>query len=87
MGDAVTGGTVYWLNDAVDGGPIAAQEHVFIVPGGYVCLPTSGPAAFKTKRKQAGLRRSHLTHINAEHALANLKEGRREGSVLLWGSS
>ncbi len=33
MGDAVTGGTVYWLTDSVDAGPIAAQEHVFIVPG------------------------------------------------------
>lgn len=32
MGDAVTGGSVYWLNDTVDGGPIAAQEHVFIAP-------------------------------------------------------
>jgi methionyl-tRNA formyltransferase len=33
MGDAVTGGTVYWLTDSVDAGPIAAQEHVFVVPG------------------------------------------------------
>lgn len=33
MGDAVTGGSVYWLNDNVDGGDIAAQEHAFIRPG------------------------------------------------------
>ena len=33
MGDAVTGGTVYWLTDNVDAGPIAAQEHVFVAPG------------------------------------------------------
>lgn len=33
MGDRVTGGTVFWLSDTVDGGPIAAQEHVFIRPG------------------------------------------------------
>ena len=33
MGDPVTGGTVYWLNETVDGGPIAAQEHVFVAPG------------------------------------------------------
>lgn len=26
--EAVTGGTVYWMNDTVDGGPIAAQRHV-----------------------------------------------------------
>jgi methionyl-tRNA formyltransferase len=33
MGDAITGGSVYWLTDNVDGGPIAAQEHCFIRPG------------------------------------------------------
>jgi len=32
MGDAVTGGSVYWLTDNVDGGPIARQEHCFIRP-------------------------------------------------------
>jgi methionyl-tRNA formyltransferase len=30
--DRVTGGTVYWLNDVVDGGPIAAQEWCFVRP-------------------------------------------------------
>lgn len=33
MGDPVTGGTVYWVDDGVDAGPIAAQRHVFIRPG------------------------------------------------------
>jgi methionyl-tRNA formyltransferase len=33
MGDKVTGGSVYWLNEAMDGGPIAAQQHVFVMPG------------------------------------------------------
>lgn len=33
MGEAVTGGTVYWLNETLDGGPVAAQEHVFVRPG------------------------------------------------------
>lgn len=32
MGDAITGGTVYWLDQNVDGGPIALQEHVHIRP-------------------------------------------------------
>lgn len=32
MGDAITGGTVFWLNDHVDGGPIAAQEWCFVRP-------------------------------------------------------
>lgn len=30
--EAFTGGSVYWLNDTVDGGPIAAQRHVAIRP-------------------------------------------------------
>ena len=33
MGDRVTGGSVFWLNDTVDGGPIAAQDWCFIPPG------------------------------------------------------
>lgn len=32
MGDAVTGGTVFWLTDSVDAGPIAAQDWCFIRP-------------------------------------------------------
>lgn len=30
--EPITGGTVYWMNDTVDGGPIAAQRHVSIRP-------------------------------------------------------
>ena len=30
--DRVTGGTVYWLDDRVDGGPIAAQSWCFVRP-------------------------------------------------------
>lgn len=30
--ERVTGGSVFWLNDTVDGGPVAAQEHVLIDP-------------------------------------------------------
>ena len=32
MGDKVAGGSVYWLTDAVDGGPIAAQDYCFVRP-------------------------------------------------------
>lgn len=32
MGDAVTGGSVYWLSENMDGGDIAAQRHVFVAP-------------------------------------------------------
>lgn len=30
MGDPVTGGTVYWLSEQMDGGDIAAQDFVFV---------------------------------------------------------
>ncbi len=30
MGDAVTGATVYWLNNVIDGGDILLQKHIFI---------------------------------------------------------
>ena len=33
MGDRTTGGSIYWLNDTVDGGPVAAQDWCFIRPG------------------------------------------------------
>lgn len=33
MGDPVTGGTVYWLDNGVDTGPIESQKHVLIAPG------------------------------------------------------
>lgn len=33
FGERVTGGTVFWLNETVDGGPIAAQDHCFIRGG------------------------------------------------------
>src|SRR6185437_10864892 len=33
MNERVTGGTVFWLNDTLDGGPIAAQAHAFVRPG------------------------------------------------------
>ncbi|MDI5968517.1 formyltransferase family protein [Streptomyces sp. SL13] len=32
-GDKVTGGSVYHLTERTDGGPLAAQEHVFVPPG------------------------------------------------------
>lgn len=32
FGDAVTGGSVFWLNDTVDGGPVAAQDYCHIQP-------------------------------------------------------
>jgi methionyl-tRNA formyltransferase len=33
MGDVLTGGTIYWLTDNIDAGPIAAQDWCWIRPG------------------------------------------------------
>lgn len=33
MGDRVAGGSIYWLSDTVDGGPIAASKFCFVKPG------------------------------------------------------
>ena len=33
MGDVVTGGTCYWMDDGADTGPIAAQDWCWIRPG------------------------------------------------------
>lgn len=33
IGDPIAGGTVFWLNDTVDGGPIAAQDWCWVHPG------------------------------------------------------
>ncbi|MCL1861733.1 MAG: methionyl-tRNA formyltransferase [Proteobacteria bacterium] len=32
-GDAIAGGTLYWLDDGMDTGPIAAQDFCFVLPG------------------------------------------------------
>lgn len=34
--DRIAGGTVFWLNDTVDGGPIAKQDWCFVEPGDTV---------------------------------------------------
>lgn len=33
MADPIAGGSIYWLDDGADTGPIAAQEHCFVLPG------------------------------------------------------
>jgi len=33
FGERITGGSLYWLTDVVDGGPVAAQDWCFIQPG------------------------------------------------------
>jgi len=33
LGEKISGGTVFWLNDTVDGGPVAAQDWCWVEPG------------------------------------------------------
>lgn len=33
MGDVIAGGSIYWLSDNVDAGPIAAQDWCWVLPG------------------------------------------------------
>lgn len=33
MGDRISGGSMYWLDDNIDAGPLAAQEWVWVPPG------------------------------------------------------
>ena len=57
MGEKVTGGTVYWMNDVMDGGDIAAQEHCFVPPGisaGDLWRETLHPLGLKLYEKVLG---------------------------------
>ncbi len=54
MGEKVAGGTVYWMNDVMDGGDIAAQEHCFVRPGitaGELWRETLHPLGLKLYEK------------------------------------
>jgi methionyl-tRNA formyltransferase len=46
FGDPISGGSVYWLTDNVDGGPIAAQDWCFVEPSLRTeAHPIDGPGA------------------------------------------
>ena len=59
--DRVTGGTVFWLSDTVDGGPIAAQRHVLIRPD------DTAESLWRRELSPLGLRLLHqvLTELDA----------------------
>lgn len=70
----MTGGSIYWLNDTVDGGPIAAQEHVFIRPGDdarELWTRDLAPLGLKLFRKVLGdVSAGRIVRIPQDHALA-----------------
>lgn len=62
MGDPVAGGSVYWLTDNVDGGPVAQQAHTLVAPG------TTASALWRGKLFPMGL-------TLLRNALADLDHG------------
>lgn len=74
LGERVTGGTVFWLNDTVDGGPVAAQEHAFIGRGATAeslwrehLQPLGVDLLCKTLRDIAG---GKLVRVPQDHTIA-----------------
>lgn len=76
MGDRVAGGSVYWLTDQVDGGPIAKQEHVFVPPG------WDASQLWREELFPLGIRllRSTLRHLN----VGNLIEEPQDERCATW---
>ena len=67
MRDAVTGGTVFWLNDGIDRGDIAYQDFIFVDPKLYAMEPRKAAKRLWEYELQAmGLRllKQALTDIN-----------------------
>lgn len=72
--ERVTGGTVFWLNDTVDGGPVAAQEHVFVKPewaAGDLWREALQPLGIGLLRKTLGdIGRRVIVRVPQDHRLA-----------------
>jgi methionyl-tRNA formyltransferase len=65
MGERVTGGTVYRLDDGVDTGNILAQEHVFVRPGELA------PLGVRLFERVLGAGTSLAEGIEQDHSLAS----------------
>jgi len=63
-GDRVTGGSVYWLTDNTDAGPIAAQQHVFVRPG------ETAESLWREQLAPLGVRLLLKTLADLDHGLA-----------------
>lgn len=66
-GDKVAGGTVYRLSDCMDGGPVLAQRHRFVLPG--------DDAAALWRRELAPLGVELLREVVAQFAATGYTEG------------
>lgn len=79
MGERVTGGSVYWLSDAVDAGPIAAQGWCFVRPG------ESAGELWRRALLPLGLRL--LTHVVAEAAAGRVVAVPQDERLATWEPS
>ena len=74
MGDRITGGTVFWLSDTVDGGPIAAQEYCLIRPDDdahTLWRRELFPMGIRLiRRVLTDILHGHLVMIDQDHGLA-----------------
>jgi methionyl-tRNA formyltransferase len=74
MGERLTGGTVFWLDDTVDGGPIAAQDWCFVRPGWTaqeLWREALQPLGLRLLERVLGdLGRGVLVRVPQDHALA-----------------
>ena len=67
MRDAITGGTVFWLNDGIDRGDIAYQDFIFIDPKLYGVEPRkAAKKLWEYELQELGLRllKQALTDIH-----------------------
>ncbi len=75
MGDKVAGGTVYWLNETVDGGPIAAQDFCHVRPewsARDLWREALQPMGVDLIRRVLGeIKTGRLVRIPQDHALAS----------------
>lgn len=65
MGDPVTGGSIYWLNEVMDGGDIAAQDWCWIEPG------ETADSLWRKKLFPMGIRLLAVVLKNADEAFLN----------------
>lgn len=76
MREPVTGGTVYWMTDRADAGPVAAQDWCHILPG--------DDAAGLWRRELAPMGVRLLAHVVADVAAGRLVRVPQDEALATW---
>ena len=77
--EPVTGGTVFWLNDRVDAGPVAAQDWCFIRPG------DSPESLWRRELQPMGIRL--LAHVLKQIGAGQIVEVPQDETLATWEPS